>query len=987
MKKRVGQIVGAVFLAIAIALTQVPASFAEAIGGGADFEKNGDKLVAYTGTAEAVSVPNGIKTVCAEAFAGNPYIKSVSFPSSVEIIENGAFRNCSNLERVNFSYGQSEIGSGAFAMCEKLYQVNFSDTILSLGAGVFAGDNQLKSVNLGKNPYFVMEKGVLYDREKTRLIQYFSANETEKFTMPDSVTDVERYAFWGSRNLEEVVLSANLYVIPEYAFSNCTDLKSVSVPYSVRKIGAKAFENCTRLGNINLPVSVTSIHATAFDGCKKVRIVADEGTTAYEFYENYKQEQTSDGSSSVSENALTHLYDTGAADTESVSDNTAKVTAPSGGDRSRYNPSKPADVSGLNVSDYYADDAADVLGKARVVANQAVILSDGISSAGQSVTGADADSDGAQQGGFTPQMNIPDDGSHKIRQKAYYQDGTLTDVTLQNSITDIDDLAFARSALTGILIPEGVTHIGYGAFYHCDQLTYVSIPSTVSDIEPEAFAQTPYLENWKNSPDGSDFLIVGDGILIAYKGNAGVVELPHGVKKIAGGAFADHTEIFKVECQDGLTEIGEGAFAGCSQLSSLSGMGHVKKIADRAFAGCPLTQIHLGNDVTQVGLGAFSGNAADSVVFEALQTLPKLSYEQTATRYDNDQYRVQPFGDISVAVVSDGISSFENTLLDEDYLGMKGLVVSLPNGRDSALRTARLEYCTLLPKDGEKNLKIPSSVNIDGKSYSITSADPDAFAPYTRLSEWTQQEISAILLPQDLGQISDYEPDLVLGAAASIPSDNAGASADENTQNTEQDAKEESPELVETVLLGSDYPMAENITAQVKDDMGRYQLIVNQTQREDDLRQAVSKAYGEPVTGQLLTFDLKMVEEKSGIPISAFGQGQVSVTVPISETMYGQQICAVSLREDDSLELLYGSKNETEDGYSFTFRTDHFSPYGIYAGIGEISQQIKEATDALHGMDASPDTGDPFDPRWLLVAAFGCIGLFLIINGRKRESI
>lgn len=981
MKKRVGQIVGAVFLAIAIALTQVPASLAEAIGSGADFEKNGDKLVSYTGTAEAVSVPSGIKTVCAEAFAGNPYIKSVTFPSSVETIENGAFRNCSNLERVNFSYGQSEIGSGAFAMCEKLNQVNFSDTILSLGAGVFAGDNQLKSINLGKNPYFVMEKGVLYDREKTRLIQYFSANETEKFTMPDSVTDVERYAFWGCRNLEEVVLSANLYVIPEYAFSNCTDLKSVSVPYSVRKIGAKAFENCTRLGNIDLPVSVTSIHATAFDGCKKIRIIADKGTTAYEFYENFRQEQTSGGDDSVSENTLTHLYTTGAADEESVSDNTAKA-APTSGDLSRYNPSNPADVSGLNVSDYYADDAADVLGKARVVANQAVILSDGISSAGQSVTGADT----AQQESFTPQMSIPDDGSHKIRTKAYYQDAALTDVTLQEGITDIDDLAFARSALTGIQIPEGVTHIGYGAFYHCDQLAYVSIPSTVSEIEPEAFAQTPYLENWKNSPTGSDFLIVGDGILLAYKGNAGVVELPQGVKKIAGGAFADHTEIFKVECQDGLTEIGEGAFAGCSQLSSLSGMGHIKKIADRAFAGCPLTQIHLGNGVTQVGLGAFSGNAADSVVFEALQTLPMLSYEQTATRYDNEQYRVQPFGDISVAVVSEGISSFENTLLDEDYLGMKGLVVSLPNGRDSAMPTARLEYCTLLPEAGETNLKIPSSVTIDGKSYTITSADADAFAPYTRLSEWTQQEISAILLPQNLGQISDYEPDLMLGAAASVPSANANAAA-EDAQNTEQDAQAELPELVETVLLGSGYPMAETITAQVMDDMGRYQLIVNQTQSEDDLRQAVSKAYGEPVTGQLLTFDLKMVEEKSGIPISAFGQGQVSVTVPISETMYGQQICAVSLREDDSLELLYGSKSETENGYTFTFRTDHFSPYGIYAGIGEVSQQIKEATDALHGMDASPDTGEPFDPRWLLAAAFGCIGLFLLLNGRKREII
>ena len=40
MKKRVKQIIGAVFLAIAIVLTQVPASLVEAIKNGADFEKN-----------------------------------------------------------------------------------------------------------------------------------------------------------------------------------------------------------------------------------------------------------------------------------------------------------------------------------------------------------------------------------------------------------------------------------------------------------------------------------------------------------------------------------------------------------------------------------------------------------------------------------------------------------------------------------------------------------------------------------------------------------------------------------------------------------------------------------------------------------------------------------------------------------------------------------------------------------------------------------
>lgn len=994
MKKRVKQVLGALFLAVAIAMTQVPASFVEAISSSADFEKDEDKLVSYTGTAEAVSVPAGIKTICAEAFAGNSFIRSVTIPSSVEVIENGAFRNCANLESVTFHNGLEQIGSGAFAMCGKLRHVSFSETILSLGAGVFAGDDSLKSVDLGNNPYFSCENGVLYDREKTKLIQYFSSVVSEKFVMPDSVTDVERYAFWGCQNLEDVVLSANLNMIPEYAFSNCQDLRSVSIPYSVRKIGAKAFENCVRLGNISMPVSVTAIHATAFDGCENVRILAEEGTAAYEFYNTLKQAQPGDGADAVSDNAIGGLYqaveESSERGTGTLSENTTNEISESG----TYNPRNPADVSDLLVSDYYANDSQEVLGRTRVVGNQAVILPGQFAN-----TQSDFSDEDERKKAFSRRTLLEDEGAHKIRKKAFYQSDALQDVVLADSITDIDDFAFARSSLMGIEIPEGVTHIGYGAFYHCDNLEHVSVPSTVKEIEPDAFARTPYLENWLNSPDQEDFLIVGDGILIAYKGAAGNVYLPETVKRIAGGVFQNHTEIFRVQFDDALTEIGEDAFAGCSQLTLISGMGHVKKIADRAFAGCPLSQIHIGNEVSRIGLGAFSGNAADSITFESIQSLPILSYEQTATRYDNTDYRRAPFGDISVAVVSLG-DSFEDTIFDEDYLGFQGLVVSLSGEREDANTTAKLEYCTLLPAPGEENVKVPSSVRIDGKSYAITDADQNAFRAYTRLPVWTQKKVSAVLLPQALGSITDYEPDLVLndrseisgkeaendGAVATADSgtgdvqDNAVAAENGNDENALDDAQKQ----VQTICLASDYDMAGSITAQVADDEAQYKLFVNRSEDESALRNAVENAFGTAVTGQLLTFDLKMVEKESNIPINTFGEGQVTLTIPISETMYGQQICAVSLAEDESLELLYGTKSESDGNYYFTFRTNHFSPYGIYAGIGNIAEQIREATEALHRQDVSPDTGEKFDPRCMLAIAFGCLGIFLLLNSRKR---
>ncbi len=79
------------------------------------------------------------------------------------------------------------------------------------------------------------------------------------------------------------------------------------------------------------------------------------------------------------------------------------------------------------------------------------------------------------------------------------------------------DFSYARSSLTDVEIPDGVTDIGYGAFYHCNQLTTVKIPQSVENIQAYAFDHTPFITNWKSNQDGNDFLIVGNHILLAYK--------------------------------------------------------------------------------------------------------------------------------------------------------------------------------------------------------------------------------------------------------------------------------------------------------------------------------------------------------------------------------------------------------------------------------------------------------------------------------------
>ena len=135
---------------------------------------------------------------------------------------------------------------------------------------------------------------------------------------------------------------------------------------------------------------------------------------------------------------------------------------------------------------------------------------------------------------------LDDISRDKVKIKQFYQDQSLGMQELP-AVMEIGDFAFARSSLQGILLPDGLQKIGYGAFYHCDNLTDVEIPSSVTVIEAVAFSKTPYLENWLAGA-GDDYLIVGDGILLAYRGNKSSISIPEGVKKIASGVFSGNTE-------------------------------------------------------------------------------------------------------------------------------------------------------------------------------------------------------------------------------------------------------------------------------------------------------------------------------------------------------------------------------------------------------------------------------------------------------------
>ena len=136
----------------------------------------------------------------------------------------------------------TEIMDYAFSECEKLSAINVSS---------------------GNNNYISID-GVLFNKDKTELIQYPAGKSETTYTIPDSVTEIESGAFFGCTSLSGIEIPDSVTEIGSSAFFGCTSLSSIEIPDSVTKIGENAFYGCTSLEEITIPDSVIKIGENAF---------------------------------------------------------------------------------------------------------------------------------------------------------------------------------------------------------------------------------------------------------------------------------------------------------------------------------------------------------------------------------------------------------------------------------------------------------------------------------------------------------------------------------------------------------------------------------------------------------------------------------------------------------------------------------------------------------------------------------------------------
>ena len=715
----------------------------------------GDNAFYFCTGLTSVTIPESVTSIGDEAFYHCEYLTSVTIPESVTSIGRYAFSDCYGLTSVTIPEGVTSIGEYAFFNCDGLTSVTIPESVTSIGYGAFYNCNRLTEIEVAENnTNYSSEEGVLFNKDKTELIQYPIGNSRTSYSIPEGVTTIGHSAFWDCTGLTSVTIPEGVTSIGSHAFYNCEYLTSVTIPEGVTSIGSSAFSGCTGLTSVIIPESVTSIGYYAFYNCTGLTSVTiPEGVTSIGDYAFLGCE------------GLTEIY--------SLNPVAPDITSTTFGHVSKTIPVyiPKGSLSSYQSAEYWSEFTNFVEIKE--------IYTISVSSSDEGMGSATSSETEVEEGATVTLTATPKDG-YKFTNWTLGGEVVSTDNPYQATITANSEFvanfeALPTSGKFEAVNSDGVT-IWYNiTSYNTAEVTYKG--SSYSEYSGEYSGEVNIPSTVEYSGNTYSVTAIGDDAFYKCDGLTSVT-IPESVTSIGSYAFYYCTGLTSVTIPEGVTTIGDWAFEGCDGLTSVTISEGVTSIGEYAFRFCSgLTSVTIPESVTSIGSYAFRSCSGLTGIEVAENNTNYSSEEGVLFNKDKTKLIQYPIGNSRISYsIPEGVTTIGNSA----FRGCSGLTsvvipegvtsigssafwdctgltsVTIPEGVTS-IGSYAFEYCS-----GLTSVTIPNSVTtIEDRAFRSCSGLTSVVIPegVTTIGDWAFDNcygLTSVTIPESVTSIGSY---------------------------------------------------------------------------------------------------------------------------------------------------------------------------------------------------------------------------------------
>lgn len=273
----------------------------------------------------SVTMGSSVEVIERGAFYDCDVLTGITIPDSVTTLAEGAFGSCNSLSDIKLGDGITYIGYGAFdsaeyfyddenwtdgvlyignylidaevsvvgkyvvrngtrviadngfESCYELTEVDIPDSVITIGDYVFRDCFLLKNINVAdSNKNYCSVDGVLFNKDRTRIIRYGCGKTDYTYTIPDGVKTIDHDAFGANGYLMSIKIPDTVTDINGFAFSGCNYLSSVYYAG-----GQDEFSDIV-MGDGNEILTEAEVYYNQTTKPKITSIVADNGVVSFE---------------------------------------------------------------------------------------------------------------------------------------------------------------------------------------------------------------------------------------------------------------------------------------------------------------------------------------------------------------------------------------------------------------------------------------------------------------------------------------------------------------------------------------------------------------------------------------------------------------------------------------------------------------------------------------------------------------------------------